>query len=212
MSGPGSAQVDRMPPKPRCLRGFEHIKRYWDQKHNAYAARILPGEYYVSSNNEVIATILGSCVSACIRDVRTGIGGMNHFMLPEGGEGRDPANLATRYGSFAMEHMINDIISNGGRRENFEIKLFGGGRVLPTVTDVGKRNVEFAREYLLREGLRITSEDVGDTYPRKLLYFPATGRVLMKKMPVRKDNIVQREMEYQRSLQAKPVTGEIDLF
>lgn len=199
------------------LPGFENIHRYWESRHGVYAARIQPGEYYVCKSDEVIATVLGSCVSACIRDPETGVGGMNHFMLPEGSEAslndKECITNATRYGSFAMEHMINDIVRHGGRRESLEIKLTGGGRVLPTVTDVGKRNIEFVEQYLHMESLKISVSDLGGTAPRKVYYFPSTGRLLVKKIPVtKKEEVIKEEQKYQRSLASKPVAGEIDLF
>ena len=210
-------QAGDRPMRPPVLPGFNNIKHYWDAKQQAYTARILPGEYYVSTANEVIATVLGSCVSACIRDTEAGIGGMNHFMLPEGssckpGETQCLSSSA-RYGSYAMEHMINTILANGGRRECLEIKLFGGGNVLQSMTNVGSRNIAFVRDYLHTETLPVTSEDLGGLHPRKVLYFPATGRVLVRKLPLSGDSKVnQRELEYQRTLKQTPVAGEIDLF
>ncbi len=205
------------PTRPYALPGLENVKRYWDREHQLYLARILPGEYYVAITNELISTVLGSCVSACIRDKKNGVGGMNHFMLPtDHGAERGECNnygLSTRYGSYAMEHMINDILSHGGRRENLEIKLFGGGRVLAAGTDIGAHNINFVRDYLQREGLSITAENLGGTSPRKVLYFPSTGRVLMRKMPISSnDKHARREMDYQRSLEKSPVVGEVDLF
>ena len=207
------------PGPPRRLPGFESIKHSWDAVHHMYAARILPGEYYVSCDRELIVTTLGSCVSACIRDRKTGIGGMNHFMLPDdnGSIERDGACLstATRYGSFAMEHMINDILANGGRKNNLEIKLFGGGNIMRSMTDIGTRNISFVRQYLGNENLQIQSEDLGGSHPRKVLYFPFSGRVLVRKMPLARrssDEIVRQETQYRDSLSESPLTGDIDLF
>lgn len=201
---------------PKSLRGFEAIKRYWDPKHQTFAARILPGEYYVTVNGEMVTTVLGSCVSACIRDKVFGIGGMNHFMLPAQGNGgweETVANSADRYGNFAMEHLINDILKNGGHRKNLEIKLFGGGKVLAAMTDVGHRNIKFVKEYLATENLRVISEDLGNIYPRKVVFFPTTGRALVKKLEsTRNDTIAKREQKYMGELQTEPVCGEIDLF
>ena len=207
---------DDRPQRPPTLPGFDHIKHYWDAKHQTYTARIMPGEFFVSTANEIIATVLGSCVSACIRDVEAGVGGMNHFMLPEGGKcPTSGACLSTsaRYGTYAMEQMINTILSHGGKRERLEIKLFGGGKVLQTMTDIGSRNIQFVRDYLHMESLLVTSEDLGGLHPRKVLYFPSTGRVLMRKLPLSQDEKVgQREMQYQNKLEHTPIAGEIDLF
>ena len=204
------------PIREPALPGFENIKHYWDEKHQSYTARILPGEYFVSTNNEIIATVLGSCVSACIRDVEAGVGGMNHFMLPEGEKCPDSGaclSTSARYGSYAMEQMINTILSHGGSRERLEIKLFGGGKVLQTMTDIGKRNIQFVREYLHLEALSVMAEDLGGLHPRKVLYFPRTGKVLMRQLPLSQDEQVgQRDLQYQCSLERKPIAGDIDLF
>lgn len=201
---------------PKALRGFEDIRRTWHHAYQCYGARIMPGEYYVTQNQELIATTLGSCVSACIRDPKLGIGGMNHFMLPfKSGEDTAPANASHRYGNFAMEHMINDILKNGGRRERLEVKVFGGGNVLPSMTAVGCKNAEFAREYLRTEGFDIKAEDLGGPYPRKVIYFPATGKVLMQRVAMSRrdeEEITRREIEYRNTLQRKPIEGDIDLF
>ena len=136
-------QLNAPPPSKimqKCLRGFNDINRYWDKTHDTFAAKILPGEYYVTANNEAIVTVLGSCVSACIRDKVFGIGGMNHFMLPINKNMSDidiaAMSNAGRYGNFAMEKMINDILKNGGTRENLEVKIFGGGRVLKDMKNI----------------------------------------------------------------------------
>ena len=209
--------VSSQPSRPQTLPGFETIKSSWDKNHQLYSARILPGEYYVSCADEIISTVLGSCVSACIRDPKLGIGGMNHFMLPEKSN-RDPhakdiTNCCARYGSFAMEHLINDILANGGQRTRLEIKLFGGGNVMQSNTNVGARNIQLVRNYLRTENLSVLSEDLGGQHPRKVLYFPRSGRVLMKKLPITKNNeVCQVEINYQHFIEEKPVAGEIDLF
>lgn len=206
-------------PLPPALAGFEAIKRYWDRSNEVVAAKILPGEYYVTTQNEMVTTVLGSCVSACIRDRVFGIGGMNHFMLPvdttgEGWSGaKDLLSSATRYGNYAMEHMINDILKNGGHRKNLEAKVFGGGQIIATMTDVGRKNIDFVLGYLEQEGLKIASQDLGDIYPRKVNYFPATGRVRVKKLRhLHNETIIRREQDYRHELEEKPVEGDIELF
>lgn len=199
--------------------GFEHINRYIDRDHGLIAAKILPGEYYVTRENELITTVLGSCVAACIRDKESGLGGMNHFMLPitsveklkQGNEA--VVGNATRYGNFAMEHLINTILSNGGKRKNLEVKLFGGGRIIPTLTDVGIKNIDFVLEYVDTEGLALLSQDLGDIYPRKIIYFPKTGKVGMKKIQhLHNDIIIQRERQYFNDIKNAPVEGDVELF
>ena len=198
----------------KVIPGFESINRYWDKTLETNVAKILPGEYYVTVANEGITTVLGSCVSACIRDRVFGIGGMNHFMLPlRGEENQEPYGLAERYGNFAMEHLINDVLKNGGRRDNLEVKLFGGGKILAQLSDVGKRNIQFVREYLHTEGYNVVAEDLGDIYPRKVMYFPATGKVLLKKLrSLHNTTVIERETSYYEDLRKEPVQGEVDLF
>lgn len=198
----------RASPLSLPLKGFEHINRYWDPHRQVAVAKILPGECYVSLRDEMIATVLGSCVSACVRDWKLGIGGMNHFMLPLRGEGQGPArnNLVTPdlcYGNWAMEYLINMILRNGGKRERLEIKLFGGGKVLSGLSqmEVGRRNVDFALGYLREEKLAIVAQDIYGDYPRKILYFPATGAVKMRRLrTLANDTIQQRERAYMESL------------
>ena len=206
--------------QPRALPGFEQIRRYWDPAHETYAAKIMPGEFYVTRGGEMIVTTLGSCVSACIRDREKRIGGMNHFLLPlRGGDPakwvHDPVNLATRYGNHAMEQLINRIMRMGGERPNMEVKLFGGGRVLEGVTtDVGKRNIEFALEYIATETLTLLAQDVGGLYPRKVQYYPETGRAFSKKLlRTRNETLVEREKNYLFELEDEPIDGgDVDLF
>jgi chemotaxis protein CheD len=207
------------PARPETLPGFKHIQRSWDRHNERWSARILPGEYFVTRNDEIIQTVLGSCISACVRDPALRIGGMNHFMLPEditngSSSWHDPAiGLSTRYGSFAMESLINDLMKLGAKRERLEVKLTGGGRVLASMTDVGARNIEFARNWLSTEGLSISGEDVGDIHPRRVLYFPATGRVLMFRLrSVDHGEVVSREKQYQTTLCQKPAGNDVELF
>ena len=197
---------------------YAHIKRYWDPQHEVFAAKLLPGEYYVTTQKEMICTVLGSCVSACIRDRVLGIGGMNHFMLPldrSKGESAwsDAQSAATRYGNVAMERLINDLLKAGGRRGNLEVKLVGGGKVLAAMTDVGAANIDFVRQYVRMEGFAIAGEDLGDVYPRKVHYYPETGKVRVKKLlSTRNDTIFERERQYLRVLDSVPKAGDVELF
>lgn len=190
---------------------------YFDRTFNCDAAKISPGEYYYTDQDMVIVTVLGSCVSACIRDKTSGIGGMNHFMLPDSASAdRDsPVSASMRYGTYAMEVLINQLLRNGARRENLEAKIFGGGNVLESFTtlNVGDRNAVFVRKFLKEEGIRIMGEDLLDIYPRKVYYFPKTGRVLVKKLKqLHNDTLAKREEEYARKLKTSSVGGDIDLF
>ncbi len=211
--------LQKTPPMPLALPGFEHVKRGWNVAHECYAARIMPGEYYVTRNDESVYTTLGSCISACVRDRVLGIGGMNHFMLPSTDLGEADAwkaaslSSATRYGNYAMEHLINEILRNGGKRQNLEVKVFGGGRILENMTDVGQRNIAFVRDYLKTEGLQVASEDVGDIFPRMVVYFPATGKVRVKRLrSLHTNTIASQEKSYIESIKAKPVSGDVELF
>lgn len=195
-----------------ALPGFEHIQRSWIDAHEAWSARLQTGEYYVTKSAEAIYTTLGSCVSACIRDRVSGIGGMNHLMLPQAADAEmdnwksRPHIEATRYGNFAMTHLISDILKHGGLRENLEIKLFGGGRIMSNMTDIGLRNISFVHDYLKVHGLQSVSEDLGDVYPRMVVYFPATGKVRVKRLrSLHTNSIAAHETQYLASIQDKAV-------
>ena len=202
---------------PQTLPQFVHIHRYWNKAHGIYMAKVMPGQYYVSLHGEGISTVLGSCVSACIRDRMLGVGGMNHFMLPIKHADVDLPPLlpsdANRYGNYAMETLINDILKCGGRREHLEVKIVGGGQILEKMTNIGRMNIEFTRSYILTERLKCLGEDVGDIYPRRVEYFPVDGRVRVKKLrALYSDRIFEREREYRRMLEEKPIGGEVELF
>jgi len=206
---------------PPAIPGFQGIHRFWDPATSRWTAKVLPGEFYVTRHDEAISTVLGSCISACISDRRLGVGGMNHFMLPEDTGGKavsdrwmDPATgLATRYGTHAMECLINELLKLGARREHFEIKLFGGGRILASMTDVGARNSEFVRDFLKSEGLKVAAEDLGDIYPRRIIYFPETGKVRVRRLqPLEATAIAERERRYQGDLARQSGGGEVELF
>lgn len=188
---------------------------YYDRTFDCDAAKILPGEYYYTCKDMLIVTVLGSCVSACIRDRVTGIGGMNHFMLPDSGDTDSPVSASMRYGTYAMEILINDLLKAGARRENLEAKVFGGGNVLRgfIAINVGERNAAFVREYLRAEHIRVVAEDLNDIYPRKVYFFPRTGRVLVKKLRQLNNNtLVNREQDYADRLRTTPVAGPVELF
>jgi chemotaxis protein CheD len=208
------------PEQPPMLPAFAHMQRFWDPQLDSWTVKILPGEYYVTRGEEAISTVLGSCISACVRDPVKNVGGMNHFMLPEDASTGpnnwlDPAvGLATRYGSYAMESLVNDLLKLGATRERLEIKVFGGGRVLSGMTDVGARNIEFVRRYIQLEGYRITAEDLGGTQPRKVVYFPASGRAKMRRLrPVENRIISHHEQLYLASIGNKAAGGgDVELF
>lgn len=202
---------------PLALPGFEHINRYWDKTRSKYVAKIHPGEYYVTNSGELISTVLGSCIAACIRYPAQGIGGMNHFMLPatkktEFSLASDISD-ATRYGNFAMEALINAILRLGAQRPLLEVKIFGGGKVLAQMTNIGMQNVRFVHSYLQAEGLKVLAEDTGGIHPRKVVYDPVSGKVGVKKLKATHNNTIEvRETQYQQKISTTTVQGEVDLF
>lgn len=197
--------------------GFvEHLagNRYFDRKFDAEAVKVLPGEYFVTATNMLMVTVLGSCVSACIRDREKGIGGMNHFMLADSGD-TSAVSSSARYGTYAMEILINHLLKLGARKSSLEAKVFGGGRVMATLTSsqVGERNARFVMEFLATEGITVAARDLLDVYPRKVYFFPHNGKVLVKKLVrLHNDTLIRREKEYAARLTEAPVAGDIELF
>lgn len=183
---------------------FTHIRRMRDYRFPYEIASILPGEFFVSRDPMIVYTVLGSCISACIRDPVARVGGMNHFMLPEPKEkARDSWGESTRYGSYAMESLINGILKRGGLKSRLEIKLFGAGKIYESNIDIGARNVEWVLTFLKMEGLISIKADLGDVFPRKVYYFTDSGRVLMKKIErIKNQTIFVREAEYAARLQS----------
>jgi chemotaxis protein CheD len=185
---------------------------YRDRHFDMDAAKIGPGEYYITQRDMLIVTVLGSCVSACLRDPVAKVGGMNHFMLPDR-DAEGPLSASARYGAYAMEVLINQLFALGARRERLEAKVFGAARVLPGMSDIGERNAAFAIDYLKRESIRVLAEDLGHDEPCKIYYFAQSGRVLLKRLKsLRNDTIVQRERDYAAKLDKISSGGAADLF
>lgn len=187
------------------------------EEFGAHAVRVLPGEAYATSRkDEAIVTEHGSCVAACIRDPRTGMGGMNHFMLPESTTGQwgEGLSAAMRYGNFAMEALINAILKSGCARSDLEIKLFGGANFSAGVTMIGQKNSDFALRYLKEEGLRVVASDLGGVLGRRIHYHPATGKVA--RLFLRgsgKDQVAAEERRYGAKIRSMPVDGgDVQLF
>lgn len=206
---------------PACLPGFEHLNRYWDRSQNIFAVKLLPGEFYVSVQPESLTTVLGSCVSACIWDDKAKIGGMNHFMLPITDKGQHEVQWgsqsvpgdATRYGNYAMEHLINEILKHGGRRDRLQAKVFGGANVLDQRFDVGMNNCRFVVDYLKLENIPIIGRDLGNSYPRKIRFCPLTGKAYMKRIvDIHNSTIADRENSYRKNIISEPQDGDIELF
>jgi len=189
--------------------------KYLDRNFNRQAMKILPGEFYATAEDEVIVTVLGSCVAACLMDPIAMVGGMNHFMLPVKRGERDPdVFFAARYGAAAMEYLINNLLHLGAQRDRLVAKAFGGGRVMRGMsTDVGGQNVDFVREFLRNEDIPIWSEDLGGPHPRKVYFFPHTGQVLVKRIEhTHNDTVLHRELSYIQEVTGRPIGGDVELF
>lgn len=207
--------------KPRADTGIDNAanaiatRRFYDAAHANWMVKVFPGEYFVTSKtDEVLVTVLGSCVSACIRDPHVGIGGMNHFMLPHSKVGHWAGDMqSTRFGNFAMEKLINELLKAGCSRSALEIKVFGGGNVTDSQNAIGTENSEFIMRYLEAEGLRCVAHDLGGSLPRRIQYYPATGKVVRRMLGTSESYaVVREETEYVSRLSSRTTAGEIELF
>jgi chemotaxis protein CheD len=183
------------------------LRRFLNPQDGHWHVQIMQGDSYVTDNpQEVLTTILGSCIAACIRDPRSGIGGMNHFLLPEGsGEDRN----AQRFGVNAMEILINGILSRGGERSRLEAKLFGGANVVAVLSSVGSRNAEFAKRFLNDEGIALVGGSVGGPSPRRIQFSPASGRARQLAVRIDARELVQNELSQSRAVRD---ADNIELF
>ncbi|WP_175735459.1 chemoreceptor glutamine deamidase CheD [Burkholderia ambifaria] len=192
--------------------------RYFDNHFERPGVKLLPNEFYTTSEDMVLMTVLGSCVAACLHDPLAGIGGMNHFMLPDdGADAGAAASDSMRYGAYAMEVLINELIKAGGRRERFEAKVFGGAAVLAGMTtiNIGDRNADFVRRYLALERIRITAEDLQGVHPRKVAFMPRTGRAMVKKLRLQVPGVTEREAALAREadrVRAGRQRAHVELF
>ncbi len=200
--------------------GTTIVERRSSERENlAKVTTLYSGDYYVTDKpNEMIVTILGSCVAACLHDPVARVGGMNHFLLPDNTAGGSVSNgsssaESTRYGAFAMEQLINGILQRGGLKSRIEAKVFGGANVINNSAMIGSKNVSFIRNFLKQEGLKVTSSDLGGDYPRRLRFYPDTGKAMLMKL-ARKDDmmVVDEEKQFAEKLKVKPVEGDIELF
>jgi chemotaxis protein CheD len=191
-------------------------RRVYDTANAAWMVKLFPGEFYVTGKtDEVIVTVLGSCVAACIRDPIVGVGGMNHFMLAQHASGAWGSDLrSARFGNFAMEKLINELLKAGCARERLEVKVFGGGNVTDTNNAIGTDNAEFVLRYLEAEGLRCAAQDLGGEHPRRIHYYPSTGRVVRRLLGLTETyEVTHEESDYgNRLLAEKSAGGDIQLF
>ena len=204
---------------PVMIPEFDGIRRYGVRDSKRYLAKIRPGEFFVTRHGELISTTLGSCVAACVRNRITGVGGMNHFLLPDSFEGNTKlweetlVSAPARYGNVAMERLINVVLGDKARREDLEIKVFGGAKVLRANIDIGERNTLFVKSYLRTEGLMIAAQDLGGTAPRKVIYDPVNGDVFVRKLGSGvKSRIVEEEFDHLKTIKDDEVSGDVDLF
>lgn len=186
---------------------------YFERDFDRNAVKIMPGEFFVAREDIIISTVLGSCVSACLWDRSARVGGMNHFMLPGDEAGAVNADSG-RYGAFAMEQLINELIKRGAHKSAIEAKVFGGGAVLRqfSTLNVGERNAAFVLDFLRTEGIRVQSQDLLDVHPRRVAFFPATGRALCKKLMTTDKALESAEQQYKARISTTPVAGDIELF
>ena len=171
------------------------------------AVKVLPGEFIVAASDMLITTTLGSCIAVCLWDRLRRVGGMNHFLLPDGADA-----AGGRYGSFAMELLINALMKRGAARTSLEAKVFGGGRVVEGMSSlkVGERNTAFALDYLRTERIAVVAKDVLDIYPRKVCFWPANGKAMVKRLAsANTEALLQQERAAGRA--ASP-GGSVDLF
>ncbi|HEU4458539.1 MAG TPA: chemoreceptor glutamine deamidase CheD [Methylibium sp.] len=203
-----ASRVEQLKSRPR--RPGEASFFFYDAHFKADAVKVLPGEYFVHDEDLLIMTTLGSCIAACLWDRQRRVGGLNHFMLPEG------SGDSGRYGSFAMELLINELLKRGATRSSMEAKVFGGGAVISGMSslNVGQKNTEFVLDYLKTERIPVVSKDVMDVYPRKVCFFPASGRAMVKRLaPAQGETVVAQDRE--AAAKAQPLAsagGSVDLF
>lgn len=192
---------------------FDEKRRYFDHNLELTVVKLFSGDWYVSSGGEMLVTILGSCVAACIRDPIAGVAGMNHFLLPGDVNRQVEANEAARYGVHAMEQLINGLMRKGARKDRLEMKLFGGGNVLKNSARIGSKNAEFVREFAKKEGLVITSSDMEGEWPRRVHYFADSGKVRVRRLQRQEDlKIIDVERDYEKKIRTTRIEGEVELF
>ncbi len=193
---------------------FGGKKRFFNPTYETNVVKVFAGDCYITTReDEMVATVLGSCVSACVRDPIAKVGGMNHFLLPGDENSDNKASDAARYGVFAMESLINGLLNAGAQKPRLEFKVFGGGNVINNSARIGTKNANFVRDFLKREGYRITTEDLEGDFPRSVHYYPITGKVMVRKLKRQSDCMVAaEEAKYQQKISIKPIEGDIELF
>ena len=189
---------------------------YYDAHFRNEAVKVLPGEFFVYDEDILVMTTLGSCIAACIWDRDKRIGGMNHFLLPDMGSSGGSGGDSGRYGSFAMDLLIGELVKRGATRSSMEAKVFGGGAVVSGMTtlNVGERNTTFVLDYLRTERIAVVSKDVMDIYPRKVCFLPASGKAMVKRLASANTEALaaQERAAAHRAAPASSGGGSVDLF
>ncbi|HYP71385.1 MAG TPA: chemoreceptor glutamine deamidase CheD [Variovorax sp.] len=190
---------------------------YFDRDINCNAVKLLPSEYYVTQDDTALTTVLGSCVAACLQDAEAGVAGMNHFMLPADADDAPRQHAdAMRYGEYAMEVLLRELLRLGAKRERLRAKVFGGGAVLSNMTtlNIGDRNADFVLRYLREQGIAIAAQDLRGPHARRVCFLPATGKAVVRKLRTQAGvQMIQREEQaLMRQLagdapMARPTTG-----
>jgi chemotaxis protein CheD len=191
-------------------------RRYFDPILKVNVVQVFQGDFFVSTRpGEMLATVLGSCVASCIRDPVAGVGGMNHFLLPDKGGDTNPdlpLSASLRYGSYSMEQLINGILAAGGRRDRLEVKIFGGANVLAGLRGIGHQNADFVERYLKAEGFKVVAADLRGNLPRKVQYFASTGVVRLKHIEdASAKSVFQRETA-KKITAVQTQSGSVELF
>ena len=202
------SRLQRLKKKPRGPGEASFF--FYDAHFACDAAKVLPGEYFVHDEDILIMTTLGSCIAACLWDRNARIGGMNHFLLPEGD------GDTGRYGSFAMELLINEMMKRGASRGGLEAKVFGGGQIMSGLNSmqVGERNTAFVLEYLKAEHIPVVSRDVLGVHPRKVCFLPASGKAMVKRLgSMNAEALAAQERSAARQPTPQAASaGSVDLF
>jgi chemotaxis protein CheD len=203
------SRLERLKAQPR--KPGEASFFFYDAHFRNDAVKVLPGEFFVDSEDILILTTLGSCIAACIWDRDRRVGGMNHFLLPEAGNGIDSG----RYGSFAMDLLIGELVKRGATRSSMEAKVFGGASVINGMNtiNVGERNTAFVLDYLRTERITVVSKDVLDIHPRKVCFLPASGKAMVKRLATANTDALAAQ-ERAAAARAAPAAagGSVDLF
>jgi len=212
-AAPSASRLERLRALPR--RDGVAAFFYYDARFRNDAVKVLPGEYFVHDEDLLLTTTLGSCIAACLWDRQACVGGMNHFMLPTGC-GDASASASGRYGSYAMELLINEMMKRGASRRTMEAKVFGGGQVIRGMDtmNVGERNAAFVLDYLKTERIPVVSRDVRGLCPRRVCFLPRSGKAMVKRLASANTGalLAQERAAAQRAAPAAHRGGTMQLF